>query len=371
MPERDENPLKTISIIVPVYNAQDHLAQTLDSLLCQTNQDIEIICVDDGSQDHSLQILHAYKKAHPEIMRVFSQKNQGVSIARNLGIEQAKGDIIMFVDADDKLLPHACMKVKEVFEQQTPEVFTFGFMCEPPEAMPLGMAKELKPANKVYDQFAPDLLFKEKARPYACRTAFSRDLIEKHHIRFEPHIRLGEDQVIYFVAYPLSCKTVLSSEQFYIYNMHHDSATHANAHEKNSAQRRLEQHMLVVEAIQKEWRERGLTDFCRAALLEWTLDLVLFDMLSLDTQKQAEYFKRLMDDYRAYYDEDPSGVARNPSTKNCLQDIESALMAQDAGKQTRSFVSTVHLALFYYHRYGFIRCFQQVLIGLGLLKKWK
>ena len=91
-----------ISVIIPVYNSENLLNQCLDSVLNQTLNNIEIICVDDGSTDNSLSILEEYEKDHDEI-KVFSQKNSGAGIARNKGIDVAQGEYIAFLDSDDWL----------------------------------------------------------------------------------------------------------------------------------------------------------------------------------------------------------------------------------------------------------------------------
>ena len=89
-----------ISIIVPVYNAAPYLPQCLDSLVNQTYRDIEIICVNDGSTDNSLDILKAYAERDSRIL-VIHQENQGLSDARNKGLKNARGEWVMFVDSDD------------------------------------------------------------------------------------------------------------------------------------------------------------------------------------------------------------------------------------------------------------------------------
>lgn len=89
-----------ISIIVPVYNTAKYLHQCLDSLKNQTLSEIEIICVNDGSTDNSLEILNEYAKKDSRFI-VIKQKNQGQSVARNLGIKTAKGQFIGFIDSDD------------------------------------------------------------------------------------------------------------------------------------------------------------------------------------------------------------------------------------------------------------------------------
>ncbi len=89
-----------ISIIIPVYNVEKYLRECLDSLLNQTYQDFEVICVDDGSTDESYKILEEYKNKDERFI-IIQQDNQGAGPARNRGIEVAKGDYIQFLDADD------------------------------------------------------------------------------------------------------------------------------------------------------------------------------------------------------------------------------------------------------------------------------
>lgn len=102
-----------ISIIVPVYNAEEYLERCLRSLINQTMKDIEILLIDDGSVDESSSICNEYKDRDNRI-KVFKQKNSGPAKARNLGIEYASGDWIMFVDADDEISLEMCQKMHTV-----------------------------------------------------------------------------------------------------------------------------------------------------------------------------------------------------------------------------------------------------------------
>ena len=116
-----------ISIIVPVYNVEKFLPRCLDSLVNQTYQDIEIICVNDGSTDGSLAILEQYA-VKDERINIFSQDNQGVSCTRNMGLQVAKGDWIMFVDSDDWIETDCCQKVLDV--SQDTEFVLFSYVRE-------------------------------------------------------------------------------------------------------------------------------------------------------------------------------------------------------------------------------------------------
>ena len=89
-----------ISVIVPVYNVEQYLRICLDSILAQTFQDFEIICINDGSTDNSLKILEEYKQLDDRLV-ILTQTQSGAAIARNNGIKQAKGEYIQFLDSDD------------------------------------------------------------------------------------------------------------------------------------------------------------------------------------------------------------------------------------------------------------------------------
>ena len=105
-----------VSVIIAVYNAESTLRQCLDSILAQSLKEIEIICVDDGSADQSAMILKEYADSD-ERVRIITQENQGAGAARNTGLEEAKGEYLSFLDADDffepDMLEKAYLKAKE------------------------------------------------------------------------------------------------------------------------------------------------------------------------------------------------------------------------------------------------------------------
>ena len=104
-----------VSIVVPIYNVERYLSYCLDTLRAQTLRDIEIICVNDGSPDHSAAIAEAHASLDKRI-RVINKPNGGLSSARNAGINVARGDYLMFVDSDDYLAEEACESVVSAFE---------------------------------------------------------------------------------------------------------------------------------------------------------------------------------------------------------------------------------------------------------------
>ena len=97
-----------VSVIIPVFNEEKYIGICLDSVINQTLTDIEIICVNDGSDDNSLSILYDYQKKDNRI-KVISQENRGLSTSRNVALKQVTGDYVAFVDADDYLNPTTLM----------------------------------------------------------------------------------------------------------------------------------------------------------------------------------------------------------------------------------------------------------------------
>jgi glycosyltransferase involved in cell wall biosynthesis len=95
-----------VSVIVPVYNVELYLEECLDSIICQTFKEIEIILINDGSIDRSLDIMELYASKDSRIT-VLNQPNRGVSVARNAGIQHASGEYILFADSDDTIVPEA------------------------------------------------------------------------------------------------------------------------------------------------------------------------------------------------------------------------------------------------------------------------
>ena len=98
-----------VSVIIPVYNTELYVRQTIQSILGQTLYDIEIITVNDGSTDNSLSILSELAKQDNRI-KIFTHSNQGLSVSRNVGIEKASGEFIYFMDSDD-LLDHDTLEI--------------------------------------------------------------------------------------------------------------------------------------------------------------------------------------------------------------------------------------------------------------------
>lgn len=274
-----------VSIVVPVYNVERYLSYCLDTLRKQTLQDIEIICVNDGSTDRSAAIARAHAKLDKRV-RVLEKKNGGLSSARNTGIEASRGTYVMFVDSDDYLAENACETVLEAFEENEADIVTFGAYCVPEKASNDWLDRVLSPHDKVYDGFSEELLFAESSRPFAWRTAARKDFLDENRIRFDESVPFGEDQVFHFDIYPLARKTALISDKLYYYRLSRkDSLMSTFA---NSSKWRVPKHIEIVDAILAHWQDRGLMDLCPVRLMDWILDFLCYDLFRLPEDKQKE-----------------------------------------------------------------------------------
>ena len=119
--------MKSISIIIPIYNVQDYLKKCLDSLYLQTRPDYEIILVNDGSTDNSLSICKEYKEKYPDTILI-DKHNGGLSDARNTGVAVATGRYIYFLDSDDWLAPNAIRPLYDMAINKNCEVVQGGFL---------------------------------------------------------------------------------------------------------------------------------------------------------------------------------------------------------------------------------------------------
>lgn len=106
-----------VSVIVPVYQVESYLERAVDSLLAQTLEEKEIILVDDGSTDASPQICDRYAREHPDLVRVVHKENEGLGLARNTGLEAARGEYVAFVDSDDTVEPEMYRAMLERAEE--------------------------------------------------------------------------------------------------------------------------------------------------------------------------------------------------------------------------------------------------------------
>ena len=278
-----------------------------------------------------------------------------------MGLAAATGEIVLFIDSDDGLVPGALSKLSSEFASSGAQVITFGLLPSDMEAVPQSLRHELCPRDITYDGFKPALLFKEYSHPYACRMAVVRSLLVSEHLGFEPGVRLGEDQIFQFVLYPLAAKTVLMSDALYMYRMNEDSVTHEDTSSEESLLiAKLEQHYLVEETIVREWNSRGFMSLAKEELLEWLIDFILLDTAKLSSCNQQLFFSRFV------------ALAQEGFGPN-WESVLSRYPARRVAKKIRAYVdasteapalSLVDKGLFHVMRRGLYRCLERVVMKI-------
>ena len=185
-----------ISIIIPVYNAALYLEECLLSISQQTFNDFEILAINDGSTDRSLEILKKYQAKEPRL-QVISQENKGVSAARNLGLDNAKGEYIAFVDADDFLLDVEWLyQLIQNVNFTNSDIVCAGFTCvrgqEKTSVVPVPFPNETYNKKEIVDEMLPFFFQKDTFNAIFTKL-YSRKLIHQNNVFFPNHLKIAED----------------------------------------------------------------------------------------------------------------------------------------------------------------------------------
>ena len=204
-----------LSIIIPVYNVENYLPACLDSILCQEQSDFEIILIDDGSTDGSLNICKDYAWKNPRI-KVITQKNQGVSAARNTGIKAAKGEYITFIDSDDLITPTYLSSLRSCMNTSDDIVFFRGISIDENGSLLSLFGTD----TTVYDMnasFGNTIIntLKGNVFGHVWLTWLRRTLLEDNQILFNEAISLHEDFL--FTCNCVSKAKKVSEYPLYVY----------------------------------------------------------------------------------------------------------------------------------------------------------
>lgn len=283
----------TISVIIPVYNAEKYLKTCLDSLISQTYANYEVLCVDDGSTDHSLNILRFYEKKDNRI-KVFTQENAGPAAARNKALEYATGDYISFVDADDYLVENAFEILVEVAgEKENWDLIIFGgnVIGEKNDYI----ADKLTTSFKTYiNNKVDEVVFKEKAaRPFLWLHFIKRKILEEPSIlRFDEELNLGEDQIFQFGYIPRAKNVIVLDSKLYNYRI----AKNASLMQLYSNRRikKTECHFLIVEKVINEWKKQGFYELNQDALWSWVIEFLYYTICDLPAEFKRKYAERIL-----------------------------------------------------------------------------
>lgn len=207
----------SISVVMPVYNSEEHLSFALDDIFNQTVSDFELICVDDGSDDRSLEILKRYSEKHSNMI-VIEQKNQSAGAARNRGMYVASGDYLLFLDSDDRFEPD----LLEFMANKALETNSDIIICKADEfdnqtgqksEAPWTLRADLISSDTFKPEDCSKFLF-QLTIPTPWNKLFKKSFIEEHQIEFQDIPRTNDALFVYsamFQAKTISivCKVLI------------------------------------------------------------------------------------------------------------------------------------------------------------------
>ncbi len=239
-----------ISIIIPIYNTGKYLHRCVKSILSQTLTDLELILVNDGSVDESGQICDEYARMDSRV-KVIHKKNEGVSIARNTGIEAAQGEYIGFIDSDDWIEPDMYEELYSMAISKKCDIV----MCDavtkyddkPDEEDTITQLHEDVLLMK--EDISPKLLCEIAGSVWRC--IYKREIIKRNNIIFPPNIPLSEDRIFNILAMGYADRIYYTKTPFY--NRYVRKGSAVNKYYNNMIELILSTRIGFMNAIDMAW----------------------------------------------------------------------------------------------------------------------
>lgn len=207
-----------ISIVIPVYKVEEYLPACLDSVLAQTFTDWEAICVNDGSPDNCDEILSEYAQKDSRI-KVISQENQGVSMARNKALENAQGEYICFLDSDDELAPTFLQKMYQVITDTNSDMVLCDFQQGEVKQPWQEQNADITLYTNAFDKFIEE---KPNMGAVIWNKLYKKKLLEK--FQFKTEISQGGEDILYLYQALYYAKNITHiHNELYFYRTRPDS----------------------------------------------------------------------------------------------------------------------------------------------------
>ncbi len=283
-----------ISVIVPVYNAGLYIEKCLKSLLLQTYENLEIICVDDGSKDNSLDILKKYKDMDDRIV-IIEKENGGASTARNCGLKAATGDYISFVDADDWVNITLYEVFAESCKKSTVDIWTFnmgfyGFKKGESNKAVLKNPIKLDYWDK-WKSADTVLTFDDCNNPFytgmsVCNKIYRTEFLRKHNLEFYEGI-IFEDTLFNLQSLLKSESLKITPDIFYWYNQANAESVTKTYDEK------VFDAFIIIAEIQKCLRELHLSDIYKYAFFQYKYDFLATLYMKTKFKLLKRFYKKM------------------------------------------------------------------------------
>ena len=288
-----------VSILVPVYNVEDYLEQCLDSLISQTLQDIEIVCVNDGATDSSPAILRKYAKKDNRI-KIVDKTNGGLPSARNAGLDVAIGKYVGFVDADDYVEKDMFERMYKEAIKRDADIVVCGAKCFPNgDGVPNWMKNTLSPDDIFFDDSSLDVFYTQRgARPFVWRDLVKHELIESHSLRLDESVVLGEDLAFQYKLYSHAKRVSFLSDKLYNYRWSRPGSIMETLNYKDEPTRLLK-HLHMISSIYAD-RKQAFTEKELIRYFSWAVDFIYWDIVKITYYSRIEIAKRFCDEVISY-----------------------------------------------------------------------
>lgn len=246
----------TLSIIVPVYNAAAYLDRCINSILSQglNAGEYEILLINDGSKDNSLDICKRYQDQHSSIIKVFSQENKGVAISRNKGIKEAKGDYICFVDADDYLIPNGYRYLINNYLDTSVDILSFWSLTLDKKTKQSFMEDNNVKGEICYETKGIDFL-KRGIQTFIFTSIYKHNFLLSNQLLFRPNMVIAEDVLFSLNVYLRNPKIRMVSSRLYRYDLHEESVIHQR--DPKFMRKAIDSYMVLMQELAKETQENS------------------------------------------------------------------------------------------------------------------
>lgn len=281
-----------VSVIIPVYNVEKYLSTCLTSCINQTLYDIEILCVNDGSTDSSLDKLETFAMMDERI-RVINKTNGGPSSARNVGIKAANGKIIMFLDSDDYLEINACERVWIETLETAADIVVFGANIFPHKPRPEKWLSDVLniQTHCSYD-FSPNTMFEEKGIiPFHWRQAYNKRFLDNSNVMFDERVKFGEDTTFQMEIFPHARKVAFIEDKLYNYRWYREDSAMSGM--RGKLDEKIETHFRFVKLISKYWESQGWLEEYGEKYLGWLLEFFIPLICNKEVNRKTEHILRL------------------------------------------------------------------------------
>ena len=284
-----------VSVLIPVYNVEEYLERCLDSVLNQSLTRIEVICVNDGSTDKSLEILKKYQENDSRVI-IVSKENGGLPSARNAGIERARGEYIGFVDSDDYVQPDMFEKLYNTAKKEKSDVVVCGanILPETPRASDWLYAC-LSPGYRKYDKFDANMLFHDMTvTPFLWRTLIKKSLIDKYNLRLNETIMIGEDKAFQCKVYPLAESITVIPDKLYNYFWCREGSL-MNQTVYGDPEKKVLEHGRLIADIAETVMKYQEKEHIKEAFLEWSIPFLYDDFIFLSFENKVDLATKMFD----------------------------------------------------------------------------